>query len=227
MLGFFVAVFIALMVPSPETVAARDGKSCPYGCLVGGDGWTYEMQWHDVVSLAVALDCEVGAFLRYEEGPATAWALVQNHYRYHTIGKHPAFGKFVRSYSACASMEWSSLGTKYSPRITPRADLSMQKTWSTIRRGTREFVVAFLLGMHENRWPGYVYVLTSGWEEHADPSWVGPIYTEPHPGRCKNAYYQDGETQWWSGYAVRIAPATTRERRFLYPGSTDADWPTE
>ena len=215
MLGLFLALFVAVFVPSAESVASLAGKPCPYGCIVG-QGIVYALDWSDVVALGRVTHCEVGSHLDTRDAPAALWALSQNFVRTRIAsGRDMTFGGFVLGYSACASKRWSSEGDRYNARITPRADRNWRLRWRELPVAVRRFVVDFLRDRIPNETPGYVYVLTAGWERAADRRWIGPHYQEPDTGRSRNAYYQDRTTEGWTTLAVRIAPARTDERRVV------------
>ena len=190
--------------PAPPVVAA----ACERGCIVDSHGWVYEITRADLVWTARAAQCEIGSSLDTDDAAATMWALAQNFVRRHRLGIDQTWGGFVASYSACTSRMWATGGTRYSPRITPRADATRALRWGAIPRPTRDFVRAFFRGEYPNRWPGWVYVLTSGWEEAAGRRWLGPRYAVP-AGRPRNAYYLDPATRWWGPDTVRVVVGIT------------------
>jgi hypothetical protein len=202
------AALLALLALSdlalPAALAQTD--RCPYGCILADDGDVYVVERSDVVWFARTLTCEVGAYIPGDEAQAVAWALVQNRERYHRAGRDLTLASLVTSYSACTSRDWSSAGTRYHPRITPRADATRAMRWRDIPRRVRAFALGYLRGAYPNRWPGWVYVFTAGRERHADRSWVGPYYTRPPTGRSRNAYWQDKSTAGWTWRSVRIVP---------------------
>jgi len=71
--------------------------------------------------------------------------------------------------------------------------------------------LAFLRGEYPNRWPGFTYVWTHGWEDNAHRSWDGPYYVAEDRTRSYNAYYRDPGTVGWMPWTVRIVPASATE----------------
>jgi hypothetical protein len=193
-----------LPMESPEAVAERNGATCERGCIVGADGWAYEVTRDDLVWLTRSANCEIGSHLDTEDAPATMWALAQNFYRRHLVGRQETLGEFVSNYSACTSKRWATGGSRYSPRITPIADANRRTRWRDLPQRTRDFVRSFLRNEIPNRWPGWCYVWTHGWEHHASPRIIGPYYAAEDVGRSLNAYYKDPLTVWFMPWTVRI-----------------------
>jgi len=207
----YLLLFLLLPAPPPSAaqVAAASGAECPRGCIVGADGWVYEVTRNDLVWTTRAAHCEFEDALATDDAPATMWALVSNFYRRHLVGRVESLAAFVSSYSACTSAKWATGGSKYSPRVTPIADVNRRTKWRDLPQRTRDFVRAFFRGEMPNRWPGWVYVWTHGWESHADRRCVGPYYAVPLDNdHSLNAYYADPATVDWTARTVRIAPAT-------------------
>lgn len=204
MLAALLALLALADLSLPAALAQTD--ACPFGCLLADDGDLYALDRADVVWLARATTCEVGSWVPGDEAQAVEWALIQNRERYRRAGRDLSLASLVTSYSACTSRDWSSAGTRYHPRITPRADATRAMRWRQIPRHVRAFVLDLLRGRYPNRWPGWVYVFTGGREDHADPSWDGPYYTPPHAGRSRNAYWRDPRTVDWTWRSVRIVP---------------------
>lgn len=196
-------LLFAVRFAAPAMVEAVGPERCPYGC-VEKDGARYTLTRDDVVWLARAAQCEVGDFIPRPEAKAALWALVQNHQRQLAIRPALTLAGLVTGYSACCSRRWATGGSRYHPRITPRADETRALRWRQIPRQTRAFVVDFLRWRYPNRWPGYVYVFTAGYESHADSRWIGPMYVRPDDGRTRNAYYRDPSTAGWTAATVRI-----------------------
>lgn len=179
---------------------------CPYGC-VERDGDRYALTRADVVWLARGAQCEVGDFIPGAEAQAALWALLQNHQRQRAIRPALTLAGLVIGYSACCSPKWATGGPLAPhPRITPRAGETRALRWRDVPRRTRAFVLDLLRGGYPNRWPGYVYVFTAGFESHADPRWHGPMYVRSDDGRTRNAYYQDPTTAGWTRQTIRIVP---------------------
>jgi len=201
-------ILLALATPEPAaSVAARAGATCQRGCIVA-PGIVYEVTRVDVIILARAVNCEVGSVLETEDAAGAVWALASNWVRRNMLGRVESFGAFVAAYSACTGRKWSSAGWARNRRITPRADANRRLTWSEIPRRSREYALAFLRNEIPNPLPGVVYVLTAGFQRHADPSWVGP-YTAPTRGAGSyNLYWKDPATVEWGTETVRIVPAT-------------------
>jgi hypothetical protein len=215
----FAAVFwflVYLLGPPPAAQVAVDaGKTCERGCIVGAiDGWVYEITRDDLVWATRAAHCEIEIVLETEDAPATLWALTQNFYRRHLVGRVETFGEFVSMYSACTSRRWATGGDRYSPRVTPIADVNRRTRWRDLPQHTRNFVRSFFAAEIPNRWPGWVYVWTHGWERHAAPRLIGPYYAVPlDTEHSLNAYYSDPATKDWGIWTVRIAPATGADTR--------------
>lgn len=196
---------------SPQTDALRQareaGMFCELGCIVA-PGFTYEVTQDDLLWTARAAQCEVASVIGTQDAEAAMWALAQNFVRRHYVGIEESFGRFVQAYCACTGRKWSSEGWAYSPRITPKADANRRLGWSDIPQRTRTFVIDFLGGRIENHWPRYVFFLTKGWEESADASWIGPMYTTTHGPRSRNSYWMDQSTAEWTVDTVRIVSVT-------------------
>ena len=185
------------------------GFACERGCIVDAErGWAYEINRDDLVWTARAAHCEVESVIGTDDADAAMWALAQNLVRRHRIGLRETFAGFVLNYSGCTGRRWSSDGTRHSDRITTRADANRMLTWYELPQRTRDYVRRFLRGEIVNRWPGLVYVLTAGWERHADPSWVGPFYAATHGPRSRNAYWMDRSTVGWDPMTVQIVSSS-------------------
>jgi hypothetical protein len=207
LLWFLVSVFLP---PPAEVVAAKAGATCERGCIVGADGWVYEITRDDLVWTTRAAHCEIESVLDTDDAPATMWALTQNFYRGHLLGRTESFGSFVSGYSACTSKRWATGGQFYSPRITPIADVNRRTRWNDLPQKTRDFVRSFFRGEMPNRWPGWCYVWTHGWEHHAAPRLIGPFYAATHGPRSLNAYYMDPATKDWTPWTVRVVGSLVR-----------------
>ncbi len=72
-------------------------------------------------------------------------------------------------------------------------------------------MLSFWRGEIANPLPGAVYVLTAGFQRHANPSWIGPYEARTRGPRSHNLYWRDPLTEHWTAWTVRIAPATIRE----------------
>lgn len=201
------AALLALLATVWLDTAARftEHDPCPRGCIVG-PGVFYPITRDDVVWTARMANCEIAGHLDTDDAPATMWSLTQNFVRRKHVGHRESFGSFVSSYSGCTSARWATGGSRYSPRITPIADVNRRLRWNAIPRDVRDFVLSFFRGEHPNRWPGWCWVWTAGWEDHADPRHVGPFYAVDDVGRSLNAYYQDPATRDWTADTVRIVP---------------------
>uniref|UniRef100_A0A6M3XUT7 Uncharacterized protein n=1 Tax=viral metagenome TaxID=1070528 RepID=A0A6M3XUT7_9ZZZZ len=197
-------ILLAVRIGAPAMAEALPAEACPYGCVESG-GERYALTRDDVVWLARAAQCEVGDFIPRPEAQAALWALVQNHQRQRAIRPALTLAGLVIGYSACCSPKWATGGPRAPhPRITPRADETRALRWRQIPRRTRAFVVGLLRGHYPNRWPGYVYVFTAGYEGHADRHWDGPYYVRADDGRTRNAYWRDPSTAAWTSDTVRI-----------------------
>lgn len=193
-----------LPVEPAEDVAARAGYECERGCIVGADGWVYENTREDQAWFARVVNCEVASVIGTDDASAAMWALVQGFYLGHLNGRDRSLASYVTSYSACTSKDWSSAGTRYSPRITPIADANRATRWRDLPQRVRDFARTVLQGHIGNRWPGYVYVLTHGWEREANHRWIGPLYAETRGPGTYNAYWKDRRTVRWTNWTVRI-----------------------
>lgn len=197
----------ALRLAAPTIAEQIAPEACPYGCVATAGQTTYALTRSDVVWLARAASCEVGDFIPRPEAQAAMWALLQNHQRQRAIRPALTLAGLVIGYSACCSPKWATGGPLAPhPRITPRADETRAMRWRDVPRRTRAFVLDLLRGRYPNRWPGYVYVLTAGYESHADPRWDGPMYIRKADNRTRNAYYRDPSTVGWTTATVRIVP---------------------
>lgn len=203
---------------------------CRYGCILyGGVGDArerYEVTWADIEMLAKVVRFESGPRFVPEEASATAWALVQgwavvNGRR--STKDRIALAAYVGGYSAACSRTWASGGTKYSARITPRADRCRRTTWDDLPKPWREFATSFFVAQVPNRTPGLYHVLARGFERWAGPKLIGPYYAtteDRHPGG--NAYYRTIETAAWTEETIRIraatSPLTSRRLQLQFPG---------
>jgi hypothetical protein len=199
-----VAVFLALLRLSLPGPLQQTPDPCPRGCIVA-PGFAYAITRSDVLWTARMAHCEVETVIGTDDAPATMWALAQNFVRRHNVGRRETFGAFVSSYSGCTSRRWATGGDKYSPRITPIADINRRLRWVDLPQTTRDFVRSFFHGEMPNRWPGWVYVWTHGWESHAGPRSIGPFYAV-ETEHSLNAYYKDRATMGWRSDTVRIVP---------------------
>jgi hypothetical protein len=202
------AALLALLASWWLDAAARfiEHDPCPRGCIVGPRVF-YQITRDDLVWVSRAANCEIASHLDTDDAPATMWSLAQNFVRRKHVGRRESFGSFVSSYSGCTSARWATGGSRYSPRITPIADVNRKLRWSQIPRPVRDFVLSFFRGEMPNRWPGWCWVWTAGWESHADRRHIGPFYAVPRDtGRSLNAYYLDPATRDWMADTVRIVP---------------------
>ncbi len=188
-------------------VAAESGASCDRGCLVGEDGWVYEVTRNDLLWFGRMAHCEIGSVVGTDDSEATLWAVATNFYRRHLVGRRESLGWFASHYSGCTSPLWATGGKFYSPRITPLADANRKTRWDQIPLRTRDLVLRFLSGDVPNRWPGWCYVWTHGWEDRADPRHAGPFYAVTDEARTLNAYYADPMTVDWTPWTVQIVSA--------------------
>ena len=206
LMGALVALFLSLAPAS--WIATITGHECERGCIVGETGWVYEVTRDDLVILARAANCEVKDAIGTADADAAMWALTSNFVRRKLVGRPETLARFVMGYSACTGIKWSSAGWERNDRITPRADANRQLRWRDIPQRVRDYVRAFLRNERPNRMPGVVYVLTAGFERHAHPLWIGPLYAETRGPGSFNAYWRDQSTAAWTDRTVRIAPAT-------------------
>lgn len=198
------------MVPSKtaEEVARDAGATCERGCVVGPNDFVYEVQREDIVIMARAASCEFASVLSTEDADAAIWALTSNFARRRMLGRNETFAGFIMGYSGCTGTKWSSVGTRHSDRITPKADANRQLRWRDIPQRTRDYVRAFFRGEVPNRMPWTTFVLTNGWQKHADPSWIGPYVARTHGPRSWNLYWADRSTRFWTTATVRLVPPT-------------------
>jgi len=201
LLWFLVSVFLP---PPAAVVAERAGATCERGCIVGADGWVYEVKPRDQVWLARALEVEVGDFLGTQEGDVTAWLFVQGFYLRHLLGDHGTLAGYVMGYSPATRIKWSAPDDDWDPREVERPRHEWKIRWVVIPEHVRVFTDSFLRGDVANQMPGVVYCFTHGWEHRADDSWIGPSYAAPHRGRSYNAYYRDRRTEDWTPWTVRV-----------------------
>lgn len=204
LIWFLVSLFV-----SAEVIAARSGAACERGCIVA-PGVVYELSRNDVTVMARAVNCEVASVLETEDAAGAVWALTSGFVRRRTLGWEGSFGSYVAGYSGCAGKKWSSEGWAYNERITPRADANWKLTWDEIPGRSRDYVFRFFHGEIQNPIPGAVWFLTDGWEEHADPSWIGPYTTQTHGPRSRNLYWKDRTTVWWTSQTVRLVPPSAQ-----------------
>ncbi len=206
---FFCLLLWPFMPCDPaEDVAAEQGARCEQGCIVGADGWVYEVTKRDTVWLARALEIEVGDFLRDQEGAVTAWLFVQGFYLRHLLGDRGTLAGYVMGYSPATRNRWSAPGDDWDPRTADRPRHEWKIRWVAIPERVRRFTDSFLRGDVENSMPGVVYCFTHGWEHRAEDYWIGPFYAAPHRGRSFNAYWKDPATLYWTPWQVRIVAAT-------------------
>lgn len=195
----------------PDAVPAPDPQRCDYGCIVAGE-YTYRMTRNDLEWLARTVRAESGPRFVEAESSATAWAFVQGlvvTQRHRARHDRISLATYVQNYSAACSKRWATGGTRYSPRITPRADRCRARGWDDLPLTWRKFAIGFLDGDVSNESPGYYHVLARGFEEYAGEHLIGPYYATSeteHPGG--NAYYRTQETKHWTALSVRVVPAT-------------------
>lgn len=216
----FVSLFFQPVFRPPEdqgVPAAVAHADCPLGCVVGPSDWVYKVTPEDVAWLAKVVKMESGPRFVDAESSATAWALIQGFaLRKEKDPDGQTLAKYVRGYSAACSWKWSSDGTHYSPRITPRADRCRATGFSDLPPYWRDFAVDVLRGLYPNRVPGYFHVLARGFESSARDNLIGPVYAtteEQHPGG--NAYYATAETRGWGYHTVYVLPAYLPHRAIL------------
>lgn len=219
-------VFGPFLAPdSAEVVAQRAGKACLFGCIVEDTGRVHEMTREDVVSIALLARAESGPRFVPAESAATVWAMVQ---RFVEVNRRRpredelSLSQVMRTYSAVLNDTYRTGGSKFHPRITPRADAYAGLGWNDMQRTWRLFAVEFASGWVDNPCPGCVHVLARGFEDSAAPDLVGPFYCSTaaqHPGG--NAYYKTAETRWWTPLTVRVAPATGRLDPKVLPGGDE------
>ena len=101
MIAILVAYMVLIGLPpfSAEDAAEVAGASCRNGCIVGDDGWVYELQRRDIEWLGRAVECEAGVYGEGEQS-AVAWALSQQLYQWHKRGLRPTLSAVVQSYSS-------------------------------------------------------------------------------------------------------------------------------
>jgi hypothetical protein len=198
-----VAVLLALLRLSLPGPLQQTPDPCPRGCIVA-PGFNYALSRDDLVWTARMASCEIANVLDTDEAPATMWSLVTNFTRRREAGRIESFGGFVSLYSGCTSRRWATGGDRYSPRITPIADVNRRTRWNDIRQDVRDFVHSFFRAEHPNRWPGFCWVWTAGWEKHADPRHVGPFYVVRDGGQSLNSYWKDPATVTWGADRIRI-----------------------
>ncbi len=220
------ALFGSFVGPAPaEVVVEQSGTECPWGCIVEDDGRVHQLAREDVVSIAMLAKAESGPRFVRDESAATVWAMVQRFVecnRRRHAAEELTLTEVIRSYSAVLGDAWRSGGTKYHPRITPRADAYADVGWDDLHRTWRLFAIEFVSGWVENPCPGCVHVLARGFEESADSSLIGPYYFSTlaeHP--AGNAYYKTSVTRWWTPWTVRVSPATSRLDPKHLPGNDE------
>ncbi len=201
---------------SPAPPAPR--ADCPMGCVVSPHGSVYRVTARDVYWLAKVVKAESGPRFVEAESSATAWALIQGFAS--RRDKDPDDGMtlagWATSYSAACSRAWATGGTRYSPRITPRADKCRAATFADLPAKWRDFAVDVVRGRIPCKSAGLVHVLARGFEDSARDYLIGPWYAtteDVHPGG--NAYYWTPETRRWPSWAVRILPASLPHRTIL------------
>lgn len=211
LLWFLVALFVNWWPMGTDgiRVAESDAK-CPLGCIHVADQPRYVVGQDDVLWMAKVTMREAGPRLIHAEASATAWAIVQGWARERTRrgGHGPSLAWYAQRYSAACSADWATGGTKYSPRITPRADACRAMEWWEIPDRWQNFVRDFFLGLMPCRTPGAYHVLARGFERWAADDLIGPIYVtteEEYAGG--NAYYKTDDTASWDRDLVRIVPA--------------------
>lgn len=208
MIAILVAYMVLVGLPpfSAEDAAKVAGASCRHGCIVGDDGWVYELQRRDLEWLGRAVECEAGVYGAGEQS-AVAWALSQQLYQWHKRGLRPTLSAVVQSYSSCCSAKWSSEGPWHHDRITARADYYRALDWGDIPARTRTFVLDWVAGFHPNAMPGIVWWFAHGFEKHAPCEAIGPFYANG-PIERGNVYYKLQQTVFWKPWTVRLVPAT-------------------
>ncbi len=209
-------IWCALLWPfapceSAEDVAARQGAKCERGCIGGSDGWVYEVTRDDLVWFARMANCEIRDYIGTDDADATLWAVVQGFYRAHLVGRNTTLASYASTYSGCTSRLWATGGRYYSPRITPIADVNRKTRWRDLPQRVRDVVRSFFRGEIRNRWPGWCWVWTHGWEHHADSRLIGPFYAVEDHGQSFNAYYQDAITEHWMPWQVQIVAPPAEE----------------
>jgi hypothetical protein len=214
MLTWFFCLLLWPFMPceSAEEIAAEQGATCERGCIVGSDGWVYEITKSDLVWFTRMAHCEIEIVIGTDDAEATLWAVVQNFYRRHLLGRTETLGTFAQLYSGCTSPLWATGGRYYSPIITPLADANRATPYAELPAKTREFVLSYFRNEIPNRWPGWVYVWTHGWEDHADGRAIGPFYAVGDVRHSLNAYYKDPATRHWTRWQVRVVAATGVKR---------------
>jgi hypothetical protein len=194
---------LAISNAAAPVVADTLHDPCPRGCIVA-PGLTYAITRDNLVWTARMANCEIANVTDTDDAPATMWALVTNFVRRREAGRAESFGGFVQTYSGCTSKRWATGGDRYSPRITPIADVNRRLRWSQIPQRVRDFVRRFFRAEWPNRWPGWCWVWTRGWERMADPQHIGPYYAVEDAGQSLNAYYADPATVGWAADRIRI-----------------------
>ncbi len=210
MLTWFLCLLLWPFMPcdSAEEIAAEQGAKCERGCIVCGDNWVYEVTRDDLVWTARMANCEIANVLDTDDAPATMWSLAQNFCRMHGVGRTQSWGSFVSHYSGCTSPLWATGGIYYSPRITPIADVNRKTRWNDLPQKTRDYVRSFFRNEIPNRWPGWCWIWTRGWEHHAARNLIGPFYAVKDEGQSLNAYWKDPATRYWTRWQVRVVAAT-------------------
>lgn len=209
MIAILVALMLTLGLPpfSAEDAAEAAGAECRLGCLVGRDGWVYELSRRDVEWLARAVECEAGDYGDGERS-AVAWAFAQQLYQWHLrSGGNPSLSTVVQSYSSCCNPKWATGGSVFHERITARADYYRSLDWGDIPVRSRVFVLDFLEGLHANKTAGIVWWFAHGFERYAPREAIGPFYVEG-PEHRGNVYYKIQQTAFWRPWTVRLVPAT-------------------
>ncbi len=209
MIAILVAYMILLGLPpfSAEDAAEVSGAECRLGCVVGDDGWVYELHRRDIEWLARAVECEAGVYGEGEQS-AVAWAFAQQLYQWHRrSGGDPSLSTVVQSYSSCCNPKWATGGSVFHERITARADYYRSLEWGDIPARSREFVTDWIEGRHPNNTAGIVWWFAHGFEKVAPREAIGPFYVNG-PAARGNVYYKLQPTVFWKPWTVRLVPAT-------------------
>lgn len=210
MIAILVAWMVLIGLPpfSAEQAAEVAGAECRLGCIVGEDGWVYELRRNDVEWLARAVECESGVYGDGEHS-AVAWALAQQLYQWHRrSGGSPSLATVVQAYSSCCSEKWSSEGPLYNERITARADYYRNLDWGDLPSRSRWFVTNWLRGDYPNELPGVVWWFAHGFERYAPHEAIGPFYVDHQDDGRGNVYYKIKPTVFYKTWTVRLVPAT-------------------
>lgn len=175
-------------------------------CLEAEDGWRYCFTERDYDLAVRTAWCESGMESPGPGTQAVLWTLAQ---RFYQVREHySTFRGFLNAYSQCAGWNWSSHGTKRTPRdIVAYVDGIRAMPLEKIPDHVRWIVRAWMAGEVQNRWPGWVHWVSGGWERHACDLCIGPFYVSDR--RHRNAFYAMPETKNW----------TTGKLRFVDGGS--------